>query len=458
MKTVELEGKFYNWRTMSNSKWNPEENLRQALLTDVLSMDGMSELNNERSTDESDHQTLRPKNIFFTNKMIKFTVCVFYGIIPCLFADHKTKHRSLLLPLCYVLLLWYSVFGYIYCTAKFWIRTKDIINIRNITSNNNTEVSKREELPEIPIETLLLLLGLALSGAVTVTMAVFYFYTKNNDFSGIKNDDFNMLPRLDLYTSDDAEEIEHISDLPKKEWLIANILCIFGILNVIFVLATDFGTDTLFDFHGIRAFLKTTTPSNRAIYIVAVTMLFWGFGGTVSACCIFHIMSRNLVMFIKYTERCILETALTRDEFFRLHERLIMYTERMIDRFKFWFAIHNSMFILLVAAMIFEWITFMRNSKYAHNYILSQVAGTVLICYKFAFPLISASRVTVAFKELYVATFRRNQFKDIPELLLLQNQFGFTIFGLRITPSIAILVFFSSFLGILKFLSGEMNM
>ena len=435
------------------------ESLTQALLRDSLSMDCIGD-KDQRSTDEFEyHAVSRPKSILYTDKIVKFFVCVFYGIIPCLFTDRKTKWYSFFLPLSFVLLQWYSVIGYIYCAEMFWIDSNgySAVSYQNATTNN-TKARNIATLPEIPLETLLLLLGLAISGAITVTMAVVYFYTKRNNFSGNKNSEFNVIPKISTNTSDDTEEIQPVHDLPEREWLVTNILLILGMLNIVFVLATDFATDTLFDFNGIRAFLKTATPPNQAIYILAVTGLFWGFGGTVCACCIFHIMSRNIIMFISYVEQLVIETAMCRDEFFKLHEHLVVYTEKMINKFKYWFAIHNSMFVILVAIMIFEWIRFMRHSKYAHNYILSQVAGTMLICYKFAFPFFSASRVTVGFKGFYVRTFRRNQIKDVPELLLLQNQFGFTLFGLRITPSIALLVFLSSFLGILKFISGEIQM
>ena len=441
---------------------NPStDTLRTALLSDGLTMDKITDTD-QRSISDLEYQAVsRPKNIFYTDKIIKTFVCIFYGIIPWLFADHKRKWYSLFLPICFVLLHWYSVIGYIYCAEMFWIRSKtnSPVKFENVTSKNITRVREIIQLPEIPFETLLLLLGLALSGAITVTMAVVYFYSKSNNFSGNRQGEFNLLPRLHLNNSNSGEELqEQTCDLPEREWLIANLLLILGILNVLFVLVTDFGTDTLFDFHGIREFLKTATPSNRAIYILAVSFLFWGFGGTVCACCIFHVMSRNIVVHVNRIHKCTIDTNMHRDDFFALHERLLVYTESMIDKFKYWFAIHNSMFVLLVAAMIFEWISFMRNSKYAHNYILSQVAGTILICYKFAFPFFSASRVTVGFREFYMQTFRRNQIKDIPELLILQDQFGFKIFGLRITPSIALLVFFSSFLGILKFVSAEVHM
>lgn len=448
---------------MSNSRHLSTASSRQSLLDDIIVMDGINS-SIQRQNEEFGYHNIsnktKPKNILFTDNIIKFFVCVFYGIIPCIFASHKTKLYSCFFSICIVILHWYSVFGYIYCTDMFWIQPKNAQTSKNysLPRRNNTETTPFEALPEIPLETLLLLLGLVVSGAITVTLAVFYFYTESNDFSCNTIRNFNLLPKVEPNASDSAEELNQNLNLTDREWLIANILFIFGMANIMFVLGSDFGTDTLFNFHGIRAFLKTTTPSNQAIYIAAVTMLFWGFGGTVCACCLFHIMSRRIMMLLSQTKKSMLETAVNRDDFFRLNERLIVYIDNMIDKFKYWFAIHNSMFIFLVAAMIFEWVNFMKKSKYGHNYMLSQISGTILICYKFAFPFFSASRVTVGLKDFYIEIFRRNQFKDIPELLLLQNQFGFTVFGLRITPNLAILVFFSSFLGILKFISAELNM
>ena len=423
---------------------NSREHLTEAFLCDVLPTGSDMSSYDQKRTSE------RKCSVFCTSKILKLFVCVFYGILPQLFAEKRMKCLSFIIPLCFVLLQWYAIVGYAYCTDVFWVRS----NAQG-GSKNGTRIS--DDLPEIPIETLLLLLGLAVSGAITVSMAIYYFYSKNNDFSTSADNGFKLIPRIEFENQDDTDLINEVTELSNKEWLVTNCWFCFGMVNVIFVIATDFGTDTLFDFHGIREFLYKTTPSNRAIYIVAVTMLFWGFGCTVCACCIFHIMSRRIIMLIGHTKAVITDTAVTRKDFFNAHEKLLFYTEKMIDKFKYWFAIHNVMFIFLVAAMIFEWVTFMKTSKYEHNYILSQVAGTMLICYKFAFPFFSASRVTVEFKEFYLDIVRSNKIENIPELLLLPNFFGFSIFGLRITPSMAMLVFISSFLGIMKFISAELQ-
>eukprot|EP00112_Aurelia_sp_Birch-Aquarium-sp1_P005209 Seg159.20 transcript_id=Seg159.20/GoldUCD/mRNA.D3Y31 product="hypothetical protein" protein_id=Seg159.20/GoldUCD/D3Y31 len=311
----------------------------------------------------------------------------------------------------------------------------------------------------MPLETKLLLLGLVISGAITVTMAIYYFYSKDNNFLGRRRGDFHLIPKINI-EADEAEDgegsIDEVTSLSDKEWLMVNLLFLLGITNVLFILGADFGTDTMFDFYGIRAFLDHTTLSNRAVYSIAVAMLFWGFGGTVCACCIFHIMSRRLVASVTRIQSLTLSSGGNRKDFLKHHQRLIAYTEAMINKFKYWFAIHNAMFVFLVAAMLFEWFTFMKHYKLSKINILAQVACTILICYKFAFPFISASRVTVAFSDFYMNVFRSNKFDDIPELLILENHFGFTLFGWRVTTSNALVVFLSSLLGILKLASADL--
>eukprot|EP00794_Sanderia_malayensis_P008244 gene8244-9126_t len=415
-----------------------------------------------RPSTSSSSSTEQETNIFYTDRLIRYSVCLFFGIIPKLFHNHRRKAYSMFLSIIIVLLQWYSVAGYIYCTDMFWSTTTTKMQnttangtVMGVTAKGNT-VSRPalNYLPKIPIETLLLLLGLAASGAVTVSIAVYYFYSSKNIFS-TRETKFSLVPLINLneenFDDSPIDSLEAVVDLPRNDWLVTNILFMMGMLSVCFVFGTDFGTDTLFDFKGIRAFLKHTTITNQAIYALAVAVLFWGFFATVCACCIFHIMSRQIIALISQTERLVVECTTTRLQFFKLHERMICFTERMIKKFELWFAIHNIMFLLLLAAMIFEWVSFMKNSNYEHNILLSQMAGTLLICYKFAFPFFSASRVTVRLVNFYLKIARNNQFENMPELLLFPNHFGFEVFGLRITPNVAIVVFLSSFVGLLKF-------
>ena len=407
-----------------------------------------------RTMDDKDgcNQNKR-KNILYTDKIIKCFVCIFYGIIPCLFAVHTRKLCSFFLPMCVLLLQWYAVAGYVYCTKMFWSQPSK--------RGNNTDTINHDSLrgpwkgPKMPLETALLLLGLVTSGAITVTMAIYYFYSKNNNFLGRRRGDFTLIPKIS-YEEDGDGNIDDVTSLSDKEWLVVNSLFASGITNVFFILGADFGTDTMFDFYGIRAFLDHTTVPNRAVYSISVSMLFWGFGGTVCACCIFHIMSRRLVAAVTRIQSLILSSEGNRKHFLKHHKRLIAYTEAMINKFKHWFVVHNAMFVCLVAAMLFEWFTFMKRSRFGKINILAQVAGTILICYKFAFPFISASRVTVAFSDFYMNVFRSNKFDDIPELLILENHFGFTLFGWRVTTSTALLVLLSSLVGILKFASADL--
>ena len=380
----------------------------------------------------------------YTDKILKFFVCIFYGIIPSWLKNHQKKACSIIATVAVCILHWFAVGGYIYCNRKFWSTTK------TKTANNGTRSEQSiDSLPLIPQETLLLLVGLSTSGAITVTMAVHFFYLQGNNFSKktkTQRRSFSLMPAI-IHAEGDQLLPASIST---QDWRNTNIIFAVGITSIIFILGTNLGTNTMFNFYGIRAFLTHTTITNKLIYYITLTMLFWGFIATVCACCIFHVMARYIIANIEQTQRLVLSQATTRAEFFMYHERLLTYRDKMAGKFKYWFAIHNSMFILLVAMMIYEWISFMKSSKYQHNYILSQTSGTVLICYKFAFPFISASLVTVKFKEFYVTIARSNRFPDIPELLLLSNTFGFEVFGLRITPSVAVIVILSSCVGFLK--------
>ncbi len=388
--------------------------------------------------------------------IIKLFVCVFYGMIPKFFAEHNRKAYAMFISVTVVLFQWYVVAGYIYCYKKDW--------------------GPKGDSP-IPIETLLLLLGLAISGAITVTLAMHYFYTNKNNFSDGKGS-FYLVPKIELCdrAGDERDaESDGISDLSMghqivlgrpvvvmgrqivlghSEWLMTNGLFAFGVAIVCLTIATDFKTQWFFDFKGIRDFLdsKKTTPANRVIYYIAVFMLYWGCIGTVCACAIFHIMSRQIITLINNTEKLLLDSAMTRQQFFECHERLITFTEKMIKKFGVWFAVHGVMFIFLLAAMIYELMKFF-NQKRPGDWYWSQISGSSLICYKFAFPLLSASRVTVRFEEFYVKLARSNKFQDIPELLLFPTHIGFQIFGVRITPNVAIVVFISTFVGFLKFVS-----
>ena len=388
-----------------------------------------------------------------TNGILRLVVSLFYGMVPRTFLRRRWKAYFKCLPLCVAIYQWLAVGGYVYCTTRFWMGRNEPSSRNNTVQNQS--VVQHFKLPKIPVETLLILLGLVISGAVTVTLFVVYFYKEDNNFMDESEVELELLTKV---ASDiDLLERQNIIDgvkLDKNNCLLTIVLLVVGLALVLFALISNLVTGTLFDFHGIRDFLATAPMGSRLIYYTSVTGMFWGFGCTVCACCIFHLMCRKIVIFLHQIKIVLSEKDATRKQFFKYHEVLLQYTEMMISKFKYWFAAHNVMFVFLVAAIIYGWITSFRRLNFEHTFIINQVADTLLICYQFSFPFISASLVTVEFKQFYITLARKNRYDDIPELPFFSQQFGFSVFGFIVTPNIAIVVFSSSLVGVLKMLSA----
>ncbi|XP_065064470.1 uncharacterized protein LOC135690747 [Rhopilema esculentum] len=111
----------------------------------------------------------------------------------------------------------------------------------------------------------------------------------------------------------------------------------------------------------------------------------------------------------------------------------------------------------LKAHSVFEWINVIKSTEEKHienyNIWFAQLTGSCLISYKFAFPFISASRVTARFNIFYYNVARLTKVSDIPDLAVLREHSGFKLFGFRITTNVAMVAIFSSFIGALKFIA-----
>ena len=411
----------------------------------TISIEDASEVNNN-----SESENVR---LPMTAGILRIVVSLFYGMVPRTLSRSRWKTYLRCLPLCVAIYQWLAVAGYVYCTCRFWMGKIEPSSRNNTVQNKS--VVQHFKLPKIPVETLLILLGLVISGAVTVTLFVAYFYKEVNHFMDESEVELELLTKvasgIDFI---EREEVVNGVKLDRNNWLLTIALLVLGLALVLFALISNLVTGTLFDFHGIRDFLATASMANKLIYYTSVSGMFWGFGCTVCACCIFHLMCRKLVIFLHQIKIVLSEADATRKQFFKYHEVLLQYTETMIAKFKYWFAVHNLMFVFLVAAIIYGWITSLRRLNFKHHFIINQVADTLLICYQFSFPFISASLVTVEFKQFYIALARENRYDNVPELPFFSQQFGFNVFGFIVTPNVAIFAFSSSLIGVLKLLSA----
>ena len=401
----------------------------------------------------------RSNDVFTSGFLLNFFISFLYGVIPRVQQSGQLKERYFIPAAVIVLWSWYTIGEYCYVVKTFW---------KNETYQNLTESTKcplcqstcfkklPPEMLVIRTETVILLMGLVVSGALTLTIGVLYFRrnTRRMDHGGPKR--FHLLPRV----HDDLLEEDDIDDLSDKDWLQTNCLLLVGIFIVIFSILTDQLLNTYFDFVGIHIFVgqEFVPLYQKAMYIVALSMLFWGYGATICACCLFHAMALRIRSRIHRTELTVLRSVSSRDGFFAHTNNLIRYKTEMTSMFKLWFASHNIVFVLLLAGIIYEWIEVLQVTENTAPkecfpvLMASQLAGTLAIAYKFAFPIVSASLVTNSFVHYFRNIAFSNKIKDmeVTEILALIEYCGFEIFYIRVTPKLAIILLASCFIGVLK--------
>ena len=426
-------------------------------------------------------------SIWRSDRIMKFFICLLYGIFPGMLKTNERRICYLIPTILIVLLQWFAVFMYAYCINRFWIQ-----NDKSLEHKGKDECINFIDAANgnIPPETAILLMGLVISGAITVSIGAVYFHRRGNVFSRLSYAKFELLPEIQV-----RNENEDWDNIP-KDWLSTNVLVGIGLLVMAYTIFTDQKYNTFYDFIGIHDFLNTTNVTSTApcpqtasvlnlskhagnppkkadskqkvLYYTALVMLFWGFGATICACCLFHAMANRITSRIKYTQEIILSRVRSRDDFFFYNRELHYYKDEMISKFKFWFASHNVMFVILLAAMIYEWIMLFRDTgstkkldkrtrdcrSHCNNKLLmAQISGTLLISYKFAFPILSASKVTSCFRNFYmnIALSNKVQGLDVIELMALSKNSGFELYFIRVTPQLAVAIFISCFIGILKF-------
>ena len=376
-------------------------------------------------------------SVFCSDAILKLFAIIFYGILPCGFKMHSKKLSCIWFSVIFILLQWNSFINDIYFVVVYW--------------------TSKDYEPSVSVETALIMIILGCSGTVTYTIMVYYFYRKENIFSVSNSYGWSIIPKMQF----DLPKVlgDETSVGPKrKDWLLTNLFLLLGLCCMLFVVSSDFALNMYYGFHGIHNFLQNISWVKRFQYYFAVSTKFFGFGATVCSCCIFYAITRDMIRHIEYTENAILVRAKTRDDFYFYHQGLHRYTEKMTASCKHWFAVHSFFFVVLVFAVVHEWFKLMKHKtgteKYFNDLLVTQIAGTSMTTFAFAFPFISASRVTSKFTKFYVNIAMNCKIPDIPDLLILNNNSGFKLYGLRINTTTAVLAFLSSFTSLLRLCSG----
>ena len=374
--------------------------------------------------------------IFCSGLILKFFTCACFGILPWNFKRHTKKQNYAYITVFLSIMHWSCFLSYVYFVSTYW--------------------SKSEYNCEMPSTVKVIQIGLVASGAFNLVIFAWFLYSGKNDFSDDNCQNFNLIPQIQ-YNLTMNEGSDH-PGLSKSDWLITNVFLVVGFCCSSFVIFVDFSYNIFYSFSGIHSFLSLLSPWQKLHYHISVSTEFFGFFSTACAICVFHLITVDLIQHIDHTENYILHTAKDRDDFQRAHNQLLQYGRNLLQSIRWWFNIHTMFFFFLVTAMTFEWLQFLerKGNERADRYklMLSQISGSLFIAYKFAFPFLSAGRVTARYSAFYYAIARWSRIPYLPKIALMSERSGIKVIGIRITTNIAIIAFLCSFLGALKLVTG----
>ena len=374
-------------------------------------------------------------SLLVTDAVLKFFAVIFYGVLPCGFKNHTKKLRYSCFSFMITLLQWHNVFAMIYLTVTYW----------------KSEHSKHG----------LIINTITLAGrALTYTLVMYYFYRDKNNFSNDGEQGWSIIPSIQFDLATEERDSSHTGPT-KKDWCLANMVLLLGFSFITFLASISplysydiwYGSNTIFE-----KLSKQVQLDYCYAYFIVLTDLFTS-GAITLFCSIFYVITRDLIRHIEYTENAILVRARNRDDFYRYHQTLHQYTNKMVTSCKHWFAIHSLFVIALVFAEILHWFKFVKHGKMEVTEILHLSQYQVLVTevttlsgliFTFAIPFISASLVTSKFEKFYFNLNMKCKIEGISELTLLSMNSGFKVYGFRINTRIAILTLISSFASLLK--------
>ena len=94
----------------------------------------------------------------------------------------------------------------------------------------------------------------------------------------------------------------------------------------------------------------------QAIYYAYVYIFYYVMVCAIVSCCVFHVLTRDIVRHVEFTEKQILDHAQSFLEAKQFHEELLNYSAKLISRFDLWFTTHNIFYFFIVICNIFEWL------------------------------------------------------------------------------------------------------
>lgn len=260
---------------------------------------------------------------------------------------------------------------------------------------------------------------------------------------------------------------EWMKDLNKNHRRAVNVALFTGMLLVSLILFGDAYYQVIFDLVNIKEALLQNChrpiACNAVFYTLAVSV-YWGLYSSIPVCCVFFslclAMTNDLTKGYSRLAKC---TGDVRNALM-LHKQVREQVGERINSMQVWFLIHMLFYVVVLLANIFEWLEATMELKFAYQY-MAQISGTLLVVYKFFFPFLSASYVTWHESTLVQDLNDKMDFQpretfysrqDL-EVFLTQSRrrgYGFRLFKIQITVTIAVFSLLGSGFGLVHSLKG----
>ena len=256
---------------------------------------------------------------------------------------------------------------------------------------------------------------------------------------------------------------EWMRGLSKIQHRAVNVGLFTGLLLVSWVLFVDVCYQDQFDLDHIKKALTHKCQNKKAcngVWYPLVTSIYWGMYSSIAVCCVFFSLSLSMTNDLaKGYLRLAKCTGDVRNAVI-MHKQVRDETEKRTNSMRVWFLIHTLFYLVVFLASIFDWWEAERDSLHSVVQYMAQISGTLVVVYKFFFPFLSASYVTwhestlvqdLNDKTDYLPgeTFHSRQ--DL-EVFLAQSRrrgYGFRLFKIQITITIAIFSLLGSGVGLL---------
>lgn len=260
---------------------------------------------------------------------------------------------------------------------------------------------------------------------------------------------------------------EWMGELSRRQYRAINVALFTGVLLVSWVLFGDVYYQVIFDLVNIKQTLLQNChhplACNAVFYPLAVS-IYWGMYSSIAVCCVFFslclVMTNDLNKAYRRIAKC---TGEVRNALLIHREAREQIADR-VNSIRVWFLIHMIFYVVVLLANIFEWFEAARQLHFAYEY-MAQICGTLVVVYKFFFPFLSASYVT--WRESTLVQDLNDKVDFLPEqtfysrhdleLFFQQSRrrgYGFRLFKIQITVTIAIFSLLGSGFGVVHNFKG----